>query len=392
MNRSRTVLIVISIAVCVLLIGGGLAFRAGAADNVYRNVARFSEALQLVLDNYVDPVDSDRLLEGAYEGMLGGLDGSGTYLTSAEVKEWNHTEEAGADPGVAVLKSFGALQVVRVVPGSPAEAAGIAVGDQIRSLGGRSLRDVSFEQALRLLHGKPGTTVVLGVLHASEGLKREDIPVRRARRVEPAFRIDVRGEAAILAISDFGRTTTSDLASALRDARGKGATRLLLDLRDQVEGSPREAVPLLSALMSGELFVRKNRSGEVLERLASSGKESMWSGPLALLVNSATAGGAEGVALALQSVRQVPVYGQPTFGRAAEPKLFKLSNGAGILVPASLWETTAGRTWEGDGVKPDETVAGEGKDRAAISTEQLRRALDAFDKSLRAAAEAKAAA
>ena len=112
MNRSRAVLLCFSIMVVVLVLGGGLASRTGAADNVYRNVARFSEALQLVLDNYVDPVDSDRLLEGAYEGMLGGLDGSGTYLTSAEVKEWNHTdEEADADPGVAVLKSFGCFDV-----------------------------------------------------------------------------------------------------------------------------------------------------------------------------------------------------------------------------------------------------------------------------------------
>jgi carboxyl-terminal processing protease len=325
--------------------------------------------------------------------MLGGLDGSGTYMTSEEVKEWNRTDdEADADPGIAVLKSFGALQVIRVVPGSPAEAAGIEVGDQVRSLAGRSLRDVSFEQALRMLRGKPGTTVVLGVLHSSEGLKREDLPVRRARRVEPAFRVDVRGETAILAVHDFGRTTSAEIVAALRDAHGKGASRLLLDLRDQVEGSPREAVPLLSALMTGDLFVRKNRSGEILERLAASGKESAWNGPVALLVNSATAGAAEGVALALQSLHQVTVYGQATFGRAAEPKLFKLSNGAGILVPASLWATTAGRTWEADGVKPDEAVLGDGKDRATASAEQLRRALDSFEKSVRAAAEAKAAA
>src|SRR5436189_297555 len=81
-------------------------------------------------------------------------------------------------------------------------AAGTAAGDQIRSVGGRSLRDVSFEQAVRMLHGKPGTSVQLGILHSSEGLKREEIPVRRAKRIEAPFRVELRGETAVLSVAD----------------------------------------------------------------------------------------------------------------------------------------------------------------------------------------------
>jgi carboxyl-terminal processing protease len=366
----------------------------GAADNAYRHVARFSEALNLVLDNYVDPVDADRLLQGAYEGMLGGLDASGTYLSAPEVEEWLAKEadsESDADPGMGVLKSFGALQVVRVVPGSPAAAAGISVGDQIRRLDGKAMREVSLEQGIRMLRGKPGTTVTLGILHASEGLKREDVALRRVRRTDPAFKIEIRKETAILTVAELARSKDGDLADALRDAREKGASRLLLDIRNVVEGSPREAVPLLSQFLSGPLAVRKDRSGHVIETLASARKSVTWSGPVGVLVNGATAGGAESVAALLQGSLKAPVYGQPTYGRAAEPKLFKLSNGSGILIPASQWETAAGRTWEGDGLKPDQLLAAEGTDRDTGAMEQLRRALEEFEKSV-APAEAKKAA
>lgn len=396
MNRSRTTLLVVSCAVVLLLLGGGLAVRVGAADTVYRHVARFSEALHLVEDNYVDPVDPDRLLEGAFDGMMTGLDASGTYLTPPEVQDWLAKEadrEGDADPGLAVLKSFGALQVVRVVPGSPAETAGIAVGDQIRSVDGKPMRDVSLEQGLRMLRGKPGSSVKLGILQSSEGLKREELSLVRSRRSAPAFRLDVRGETAVLAVADLARAAGDELGSALRGARSQGASRLLIDLRDVVEGTPREAVALVSQFVPGVLAVRKDRTGRVLETLTSQRKEPLWSAPVGVLVNGATAGGSEAVALVLRSSIEAPVFGQPTYGRGAEPKLFRLSNGAGILLPASRWETASGRTWEADGLKPDLAVLADGKDRAAASADQLRRALEEFERRLEAkASETKKAA
>ena len=125
MKHSRVALLIVSTVLVLLLVGGGLAFRAGATDKSFHQVSRFEEVFDLVQQNYVDPVNAETLLEGAYEGLLGGLDVNGTYLTPKEVEEWAGPAPDSADPGILVLKSYGALQVVRVVPGSPAEAAGI---------------------------------------------------------------------------------------------------------------------------------------------------------------------------------------------------------------------------------------------------------------------------
>ena len=176
MKTVRPVLLLVSTAVAMFLIGGGLAVKVGAGENSYRQVVLFSEILSLVMDNYVDPVDSDELLSSAYEGLLGALDANGAYLTREEVAEW----EAGHDgtlahPGFSVLKAGRAIQVVAVEEGSPAEEVGITVGDQIRAIDERSVRDLSLGQSWRLLTGAPGTSVKLDLLHPADGFRREQV-------------------------------------------------------------------------------------------------------------------------------------------------------------------------------------------------------------------------
>jgi len=379
MRRSRIALLVTSAVVLVLIAGGGLAVRVGATDSSYRQVVRFSEVLSLVLENYVDPVESDSLLEGAYEGMLNGLDASGTFLTPAEVKDWMESGSSSeADPGIAVVKAFGALQVVRVAKGSPAEAASIEPGDQIRRLDGQSLRDVSLEQALRRLKGKPGSSVSLGILRAKAGIEREDIDVKRSARSEAPFTLDAGAPTAVLKVFDLSRVQRKDLAEALATLRGKEAKRLLIDVRDVVEGSPRDAMQLLSLFVSGETLRLKERSGKVVETLSSESAANAWSGPIAVLVNGVTASGAEAVARVLHDRRSAPVLGEATLGRATEPKLFRLSNGSGLLLPAQLWETMAGESWQEDGIKPDVAVAVTTRTPES-SADQLRRAVEAFE-------------
>ena len=119
MKPSRTMLLVASGLLVIGLLVGGLAVRVGADDGSFRQTVLFSEILSLILDNYVDPLEADALLRGAYEGMLGGLDPNGAYLTTEEVREWKAGRDAEAvDPGLSVLKVGRTVQVVAVAPES----------------------------------------------------------------------------------------------------------------------------------------------------------------------------------------------------------------------------------------------------------------------------------
>lgn len=385
MRSNRALLAGLSAAVTLLLVCGGVAVALGAADGAYRQVRLFSEVLSLVLDNYVEEVDADVLLRGAYRGLLGGLGARGGYLTREQVEAWREAPPDGADPGIVVLKAFGSLQVVSVLPGSPADVAGIEPGDQIRRLDGEPVRDLSLDQAVRKLRGAPGSTVRLGLLRPLEGYRREEIVVERARRAGPAYRIDVEKGVGVLALVDPLRVDSAGVARELEQLRSGGVRKLLLDLRNVAEASPRDIAPLAELFTSGSLFRRTDRSGRTVEAMDGRRERPAWTGEVAVLVNAGTADGAEGLAQLLRERLRAPVYGEGTYGLGSEAKLLELPDGGGLLVPAYAWVTAAGTAWDGEGLKPDHIVRAEGKP-AEAKAEQLRKVIEAL-----AAPEAKAA-
>jgi len=380
MPKSRAALLTVSTLVVVILMGGGLGLKVGAAtEGGYAQARLFSEIYSLVLENYVDSVDTGDLLAGAYEGMLGGLDAHGAYLEPDEVALWKDAAARGsADPGIDGVKQFGNLRVVWVEPGSPAAEAGIVAGDHIRSIAGAAVRDMSLDQALLLLRGRPGTTVKLGLMHPAADFEREDVVVGRAVRRSLGWDLEVLDRVAVLSIHDLDRIAPGELAEALKDLRRSDADSLLVDLRDVVETDARGALPLLRVLGSDSALLLKGRRGQLLETLSAEAGPPAWSGPLDLLVNGQTAGGAEAAALALHERRGARVFGETTYGLGAEPRLFELEDGAGVLVSAAFWQTGDGGVWNESGLEPDETIVGQGDELAASRGDQLRRALEAI--------------
>ena len=367
-----------SLLVVLLMLGGGVALKAGAAENDFHNPVVFTEILQLVQDNYVDDVDSKRLMRGAFEGLLDGLDGQGSYLTPDEVAWWKKPAgDLSADPGIVVLKSGGTLQVVALADESPAKAAGLSLGDQIRKIDDRFVRDMSIEEARRLLAGAPGTSVQLAVLHVRESFKREDLTIRRALRTARAYTMTVRDGIAVLTVHDCARVDGNALATELDGVRSRGIDRLLVDLRSAADGSPREAAGIADLFASGALFHLKDRAGHTLETLSARRSSRAWSGKVGVLVNGATAGAAEGLAKVLQTVRGATVFGENSYGLGAEPSLIELPDGSGLLIPTRVWETHAGKRWNGDGVVPDQLLRAEGG-ADDPEADQLKRAIELF--------------
>lgn len=380
MARSRVALLVASSAIVFLLLGGGLTLGVGPENGSHRQVILFAEVLSLVLDNYVDPVDGDTLLRGAYEGMLGGLDPLGAYLNPKEVARWKKAPQGRqVGPGLAVLKGAGYLHVVSVAPGSPAEVAGIEPGDQIRQVEETSIRDISLAQARRLLEGEPGTAVRLSILRPREGFKREELTVTRAARKDAAYALTMDRGVAVLTVRDLARLPDRAFTTEIEGLRERGVEKLLLDLRDVADGTTREGAKVASLFAIGDQLVLKDRAGRVYETLRSDRKAPLWSGRVGVLVNGATAGGAEALAALLRQERGAEVYGEATHGLGAEPKLLELQNGAGLLVSAYVWETSSGQRWNDGGLEPDTLVAVQGADKED-QVRQLDRALDLFVK------------
>ncbi|MBD3866505.1 MAG: PDZ domain-containing protein [Acidobacteria bacterium] len=376
MKKFSLAALLVSAVLVATLVGSGLFFRVGATDSSYRQVVVFSEVLSLIMENYVDPVEADNLMAGAYEGMLRGLDPHAAYLSPGELTAW---KEQGADlsagPGLTVLKGYGALQIVGVDPGSPAEDAGLIAGDQIRVIGDELLRDFSLDQALRLLRGPAGTSVRMQIIHPSTGFSREDLTLDRKARRQLPYRLHEKDGVLVLELQDLTRLDTDKLVQELDGYRERGIEGLLIDLRNVAEGSPRDLQPFAALFHSGAAFRLVDRDGEVLETVDIPTVGPAWNGSITLLVNGATAGAAEGFARLLQVAGAVQIYGEETYGMGSEAELFELPNGAGVLVAAKEWRLASGESWGGDGVVPDVEVRPEGRTYSDRLEDQMQKVI-----------------
>jgi C-terminal processing protease CtpA/Prc len=128
----------------------------------------------------------------------------------------------------------------------------------------------------------------------------------------------------------------------------------------------------------------------VIEKLAGTRPKPAWAGRLAVLVNGATAGAGEGLAMILKHKASAAIYGEPTYGLGTEARLIELPEGGGLLVPGYIWESPAGKRWNTDGLAPDKVVKSEGH-RDGDDDEQLKKTLDDFGKTDAAEAAPKAA-
>ncbi len=395
MKPTRSILLLASTLFVVFLLAGGIVLRVGAGESSYRQVVVFSEVLSLVLDNYVDPVDAEGLLDGAYEGMLAGLDANGAYLTPDEVREWKkrRAEGSNAGPGLTVLKAGRACQVVAVVPGSSADQAGITVGDQIRSVDDRPVGDLSLAQTMRLIDGPAGSTVKLEVMHPRDSFSREVLDVARQKRSGGAYDLQLVDGFAVLRILNMSRLPTTELDAELETIRARAHGTLVLDLRNLADMRPRDVEAAAALFADGQVALKlRDRKGELVESLESSNDDNAWPGPIAVLVNGATAGSAEALASLLHETRGAQVLGESTYGLGAEVTLYELENGSGLLVSTQQWETGGGQTWNGEGIDPDHAIRGRGMDYPSVAADQLRRAIEFLEQQRASAATEREAA
>jgi carboxyl-terminal processing protease len=245
------------------------------------------------------------------------------------------------------------------------------------------------DQAQRLLKGAPGSTVEIDLFRAKD-LKREIVRVARAERRDAAYALTVSAGIAVLTVRDLDRLPTDGLVDELASVKDRGVDRVLVDLRDAASIDTRRAAGVADLFVSGEFLRLSDRSGRAVETIAGTRAHPAWTGRVAVLVNGATAGAGEGLAIILKDRRKAAIYGESTYGLGTEPKLIELPEGGGLLVPGYVWETPAGGRWNAEGIVPDKIVKAETR-RGDGEDEQLKKALDDFGKSEPAEAAPKAA-
>src|SRR6267142_3537393 len=163
-SLDRKVLLVVSAALIAMTLFGGFAGRTSAVEGTYDYLKVFNEVLYLATNNYVEPVQIDQLMEGAYRGLLESLDPGNEYLGPEEYKKASQGDKGGAaDVGLVLSKRHGYVVVVSTLPGSPAALGGLVTGDAILTIDGHTTRLMGVWDAKRAVRGKLGSKVSLGV-------------------------------------------------------------------------------------------------------------------------------------------------------------------------------------------------------------------------------------
>ena len=293
--------------------------------------------LRHIQSDYVEDPNIDAVTNGALRGLLESLDSDSSYLTPADYKLYKQSR-GRAQVGINVAKRFGYATVVSVVPGSPADKAGLADGDIIEAIGAMDTRDVSPAMIAMLLDGAPGSELTVSLVRPRRGQTPEKITMSRAVVSLPAVAETMYENSSILYLKPgiLDRDHVQQIETKLKAMQKSGNKKVLLDLRDVAAGDPSEAARLANFfLRSGTIATLEGQKTPRQTIVADPAKSINVFSPIAVLVNHGTAGPAEIVAGALLDNKRADLVGEKTFGQGAQQKTFDLPDGGALILSPS---------------------------------------------------------
>jgi carboxyl-terminal processing protease len=343
-----------------------------ASQSPYLPFDQMARALVLVENNYVDPAQRERLVDGAIKGMVSELDPHSNYMNPAEYAQFRSDAE-GKFGGIGVEVDFrdDFVTVIAPIEGSPAARAGIKSGDRILSIDGKPLRGQRVDRIIGLMRGEPGTKLRLGV--AREGAEEPlyfDLE-REIVHVDSVSSKLLDGGVLYLRLKQFQETTHLELLRAVGDARRASKQPLrgvLLDMRYNPGGLVDQSELVADEFLTqGSIYSTRHR-GRVLDLVEARPGGALVDLPVAIVVNEYTASAAELVAGALQDHGRAFVVGAKTFGKGSVQTIFELPAGSGLKLTTMRYYTPLGRPIQAYGVIPDVLI------RRAKATEIVREA------------------
>lgn len=255
-----------------------------SGDNTFEQLRKFEAAFSLIKRNYVEDIDSARLIEGAITGMLEQLDPHSVYIDAARMRSVRESFE-GSFEGIGVEFNLlpgpngrDTIIVMSVIPGGPSDRVGILAGDRIVAIDDSSAIGFKQEDVIRALRGPKGTKVKVTVRRPGLSrplefvIERDRIPIFT---LDAAYMLD--GQTGYIRINRFARTTHQEFVEALRELKAQGMQRLILDLRDNAGGYLDQAVEVADELLPAgrRIVYTRGRLRQFEQEFVSRGEASM---------------------------------------------------------------------------------------------------------------------
>lgn len=363
-------------------LGGDHWVSAEEYDAVQR-YRRLDQVRDILMDQYYKPLDEEQLITGAIRGMTAAVGDVYTFYYTPEELDRVNEEDQGRYMGIGVLierSEEGYIEVIRVYADSPAELAGLKVGDLIYSVDGElvgGLRGKNFEDGVKDIRGAENTTVRLGILRDKETF---EVDVMRANvNISYANYELIGDDIGYVSITQFTGDAADRFDEALGYFKGHNAKGMIIDLRSNPGGLLTEVNRIADRILpKGIIVYIQDRNGVRTDYYSD---EDMYDIPVVVLVNRRSASASEILAAAVQALDRGKVVGVTTYGKGVVQTLKTFEDdGAGMQFTTASYYDAKGRSINGVGVTPDVEVALEGEripvDPDPDSDNQLAAALE----------------
>ncbi len=347
-----------TILLLMMLIGPYGDRQVSAIDRgTYKSLRTFNEILDMVGKNYVEPVASDKLIEGAINGMIKSLDPHSAYMTQEMYKELEvETRGSFGGVGIEITLVKDVLTVVSPIEDTPAYKAGVKAADQIIKIDGNSTKDITIMEAVKKLRGAKGTRVTITIVR--EGLSKPiDIEITRDIIVVKSVKSKIyNGNIGYLRIASFQEHTGDDLEKALKEINPKDRplAGIIIDMRNNPGGLLNQSIEVSDLfLKKGGIVSTRGRSKNMESKSVArdDGNEPLC--PIIVLVNEGTASASEIVSGALQDNKRAVIMGTQTFGKGSVQTVIPLEDGSALKLTTAKYYTPNGRSIQAEGITPD---------------------------------------
>ena len=323
-----------------------------AKENFYDRISEISKTIE---QRYVGEYNENLAMDSLLTGYVTGIDKYSTYLDADSYAEYM-AQLDGKYSGIGITVKYNSqtsvLKVIEVNSNSPADSAGIKIGDVIVKISDKSVSELSYDEAVSLLKGEMGTVIDLVVL-------RDEKEIEKSVTISQYITSSVKSKIlynniGYLSISEFTNTTFDDFKSAMKKLAEDGANKYIFDMRNNVGGNLTAVVNILDYILpEGKLVSLKNKTGDetVYESDASKLENEF-----VVLINGSTYSGGELFAAAVRDFKAGKLIGETTYGKGYAQEFIPLSVGA-LYLSTKLYYPPNGENYEGIGVSPDVVVA-----------------------------------
>ncbi|MEP7285462.1 MAG: S41 family peptidase [Chloroflexota bacterium] len=326
--------------------------------NTQKLFAPFWETWNLVHENYVDPIDDEKLMEGAASGMVAALgDRHSAYMNPDLFKSLN-SDLSGQFEGIGATirkdDKSGGIFIVSTIADSPARQGGIKSGDIILTVDGKDITTLTESDFIGKVRGPAGSAIKLGVLH--KGAKRPiDITLTRAAIKIPVVTWTLyQNKIGYVRLAEFTDNAIAELRKALTDMDANHLNGLIFDLRDNPGGGLQTAIDVGSLFIkNGPLVLERGKPGTQENVLSATGNALAPDVPMVVLINGGSASASELVSGALQDYKRATLVGTLSFGKGSVQSWRGLQAGGGLRITIAHFFTPKDRIIHEIGLTPD---------------------------------------